>query len=135
MVFELRRFFVLAGNSNYEKIWQCVWQDRIWKIDNSFKTQHVFTTLIIMVVTTYQFLPACVSTWVQQALVILRFVKFFILDKTKMSVLKALRLAISEFYTNPYYWGRITRDEAESILKNQLNRSYLLKLIPNVILG
>ena len=44
-----------------------------------------------------------------------------------MSVLKALRLAIGEFYTNPYYWGRITRDEAESILKNQLNRSYLLK--------
>ena len=44
-----------------------------------------------------------------------------------MSVLKELRLAIGEFYTNPYYWGGITREEAESILKNQPNGSYLLK--------
>ena len=44
-----------------------------------------------------------------------------------MADLKDLRLAIGEFYTNPYYWGGITRYEAETVLKKQPNGSYLLK--------
>lgn len=40
---------------------------------------------------------------------------------------KELRLARSQFYKCPFYWGKIDRKKAEAILEDQPNGSYLLK--------
>ena len=45
----------------------------------------------------------------------------------KMSYNKEFRLALSQIQKCPFYWGKIDRKQAEAILKDEPNGSYLLK--------
>ena len=40
---------------------------------------------------------------------------------------KEFRLALSQIQKCPFYWGKIDRKQAEAILKDKPNGSYLLK--------
>ena len=44
-----------------------------------------------------------------------------------MSYNKEFRLALSQIQKCPFYWGKIDRKQAEAILKDEPNGSYLLK--------